>query len=70
MMPPDPEIPRDRRAAAFEEVARLAWAIQVHGEIVERYAVLGHVEGLDLAAKDTRACLVALLSLRKELHDE
>ena len=57
-------------AAILEEITHLAWGLQIHGEIIERYAALGHVEGLSLAAKDARACLVRLLDLRKELGDD
>jgi hypothetical protein len=53
----------------LEEIAQLAWSVRMHCEVIERYAGLGHVEGIGLAAKDARACLVALLELRKELHD-
>jgi len=55
--------------AILEEIARLAWGIGTHAAIIERYAVLGHLEGIDLAAKDVRACLVRLLELRKEIRD-
>ena len=55
--------------AILEEIARLAWAIQIHAEIIERYAGLGHIEGLALGGKDARTCLVRLLELIKELGD-
>ena len=64
-----PHVAFGDRDAVLEEIARLAWAIGVHAEIIERYAALGHVEGIDLATKDTRACLVQLLDLRKGLND-
>jgi hypothetical protein len=55
--------------AILEEIGRLAWGIGIHVEIIERYAAVGHLDGIDLAAKDARACLVRLLELRKELRD-
>lgn len=55
------------RLAVLEEIAQLAWALGVHAEVIERYAALGHVVGVDLAAKDARACLIRLLDLRKEI---
>jgi hypothetical protein len=58
------------REAVLEEIGRLGWALQIHAEIIERYAALANVEGLALAAKDARACLVQLLELRKGLGDE
>jgi hypothetical protein len=58
------------RAAVLAEIARLAWGLQIHGEIIERYAALGHDEGIAFAAKDARACLVQLLDLRKGLSND
>jgi hypothetical protein len=55
--------------AVLEEIAHLAWGLGVHSEIIQRYAGLGHIEGIDLATKDARACLIRLLDLRKELRD-
>jgi hypothetical protein len=55
--------------AILEEIAHLAWGLGVHAEILQRYAGLGHLVGIDLAAKDARACLIRLLDLRKELRD-
>jgi hypothetical protein len=63
----DPSI--SGREALLDQIAQLAWSVRMHCEVIERYAGLGHVEGIGLAAKDARACLVALLELRKELHD-
>jgi hypothetical protein len=57
------------REALLEEIARLAWSVRIHCEVIERYAGLGHLDGIDLATKDARTCLVALLEVRKELHD-
>ena len=56
--------------AILEEIARLAWAIRVHAEIIERYAGLGHVEGIELAFKHIRACLLQLAELKKGLANE
>jgi hypothetical protein len=55
--------------AILEEIGRLAWGLGVHAEIMERYAAIGHLEGIGLAARDARACLVRLLELREELPD-
>jgi hypothetical protein len=57
-----------RHEEVLNEIAILAWSVRMHCEIIERYAGLGHIEGIDLAAKDARACLVALLEIRKELR--
>ena len=65
----EPHVAFGDRDAILEEIARLAWVIRVHAEIIERYAGLGHVEGIDLAAKDVRACFVQLLDVRKGLND-
>ena len=46
------------RDAVLDEIGRLAWSIRMHAEIIERYAGLGHLLGIDLAAKDARSCLV------------
>jgi hypothetical protein len=66
----EPHIAFGDPAAVLEEIGRLAWGLQIHAEIIERYAALGHVEGIALAAKDARSCLVRLLDLRKELGDD
>ena len=61
--------PASDRDAVLDEIGRLAWSVRMHCEIIERYAGLGHLVGIDLAAKDARSCLVALIELRKELGD-
>jgi hypothetical protein len=53
--------------AVLKEIAHLAWGLGIHADILAHYADLGHVEGIELAAKDARACLVRLLDLRKGL---
>jgi hypothetical protein len=67
--PPKSGDPGGDRDALLEEIGRLAWGLGVHAEVIERYAAIGHVEGIALGAKDARACLVRLLDLRKELGD-
>jgi hypothetical protein len=52
----------------LEEIAQLAWSVRMHCEVIERYAGLGHLQGIDLAAKDARSCLVALIETRKGLR--
>jgi hypothetical protein len=64
---PAPQLRDD--GALLIQIAELAWSVRMHCEIIERYAELGHVDGIDLAAKDARACLVALLETRKGLRD-
>jgi hypothetical protein len=64
----EPHVADGDRDAILDEIARLAWGLGVHSEIIQRYAGLGHIEGIDLAAKDARACLICLLDLRKELR--
>ena len=63
----EPHIAFGDRDAILEEIGRHAYAIQIHAEIIERYAGLGHSEGLALGGKDARTCLVRLLELIKEL---
>jgi hypothetical protein len=55
--------------AVLKEIAHLAWGLGIHADILGQYAALGHVVGLELAAKDARDCLVRLLDLRKGLRD-
>ena len=66
---PKPHLAYGDPEAVLEEIGRLAWGLRVHAEIIERYAGLAHLIGIDLATKDARACLVRLLELRKELRD-
>jgi hypothetical protein len=71
-MRPDAVTPswQGRDQDLLDEIAALAWAVGMHCQVVERYAALGYVLGIDLACKDARACLVALLEVRKGLSDE
>ena len=64
-----PRIAYSDPEAILEEIGRLAWGLGIHVEIIERYAAMRHLDGIDLAAKDARVCLVRLLELRKELRD-
>jgi hypothetical protein len=66
---PKPHVAYGDPEAILEEIGRLAWGLGIHVEIIERYAAMGHLDGIDLAAKDARVCLVRLLELRKELRD-
>ena len=45
-----PSQPRDQDL--LDEIAALAWAVRMHCEVVERYAELGHILGIELASKD------------------
>jgi hypothetical protein len=66
----EPHLAFNDRSAILDEIGHLAWGVRIHAEIIERYAALGHVEGIAFAAKDARSCLVRLLDLRKELGDD
>jgi hypothetical protein len=65
-----PHIAFNDRAAVLDEIGHLGWALRIHGEIIERYAALGNVEGIALATKDARSALVRVIELWKELPDE
>jgi hypothetical protein len=66
---PAPHIAYGDRGAAYEEIGHIAWALRTHSEVIERYAALNYLEGIELATKDGRDCLVRLIDLLKELRD-
>lgn len=66
---PTPHIAYGDRGAVYEEIGHIAWALRIHGEVIERYAALNYLEGIELATKDGRDCLVRLINLLKELRD-
>jgi hypothetical protein len=53
----------------LQEIVELAWAIRMHAEVVERYASLGHREGIGLGLKDLRACVIAAVAAFGGLRD-
>jgi RecA-family ATPase len=63
--PTAPHIAYGDREAVLTEISRLMWAISTHAENGERYATLDCRDGLELALKSIRACLVQALEMRK-----
>jgi hypothetical protein len=63
----EPHLAYGDAEAVLEEIAQLAGGLGIHAAILRDYARIGHRDGIDLAAKDARDCLVKLLELRKGL---
>jgi hypothetical protein len=69
MNAPTPSTAADPHEEALAELERLAWAVQMHAEGVQRYAALGCLEMLDLALRHTGQCLRGAYVVREGLRN-
>jgi hypothetical protein len=66
----EPHLAFNDRAAVLDEIDRLFWAIRCHADTGQSFTATETVDGIDLAFKHIRACLLRLAELKKGLANE